>query len=95
MNTTNQPNQHIHTAITQVKRRRGVRFLIGYLLCVIGLFVGCVFVKGWYTALIIFGTIHLGSTLVLFWCLDMAVRHTGAFQEQLMETVWVVRNDRS
>ena len=67
---------HIDTLLTRGMRRRGARFLAGYLLCVIGLFVGCIIAAGWYTALMIFGTIHIGSALVLFVCQGIAVRRT-------------------
>jgi uncharacterized membrane protein YccC len=39
--------------------------LTGYILCLIGLFIGCVMVQGFYTTAIVYGTIHLGCALIL------------------------------
>jgi hypothetical protein len=40
--------------------------LTGYILCLIGLFIGCVIVQGFYVTLTIYGIIHLGCALGLF-----------------------------
>ena len=47
-------------------------FLTGYVLCLIGLFIGCVIVKGFYLTLTIYGIIHVGCALVLL-CLCQRV----------------------
>jgi len=47
-------------------------FLTGYVLCLIGLFIGCVIVKGFYLTLAIYGIIHIGSALVLL-CLGQRI----------------------
>ena len=39
--------------------------LTGYILCLIGLFIGCVIVKGFYMTLTIYGIIHIGCALAL------------------------------
>ena len=50
--------------------------LTGYILCLIGLFIGCVVAKGFYMALTIYGSIHIGCALGLFFvCQRIAAKH--------------------
>jgi hypothetical protein len=43
--------------------------LTGYVLCLLGLFIACVIVKGFYTTLAVYGIVHVGCALgLLFLC---------------------------
>ena len=39
--------------------------LIGYVLCLLGLSIACVMVKGFYLTLAVYGSVHVGCALVL------------------------------
>jgi hypothetical protein len=51
--------------------------LTGYALCLIGLFIGCVIVKGFYVTLTVYGIIHIGCALaLLFLCQRIAAKRS-------------------
>jgi hypothetical protein len=53
--------------------------LAGYLLGLIGLFIGCVVTRGWHTALMFYGTVHIGCALVLLLiCQPLSARRRKA-----------------
>jgi hypothetical protein len=76
--------------------------LTGYVLCLIGLFIGCVIVKGFYMTLTIYGIIHIGCALtLLFLCQRISakrnrqlVQHQTLMRERLSttnpESGWVI-----
>jgi hypothetical protein len=63
----------------------------GYVLCLIGLFIGSVIVQGFYMTLTIYGIIHIGCALILLFlcqrisaqCNKRSVLHQTLMPERL------------